>query len=173
MTIDLVPLGTVPLEVLGALRAALSAAFGAACMLAAPEEVPATAWDAGCHQYRADVVLDRVPPREGALVLALIEADPYVPGLTFVFGLADPRHHRAIVALPRLRPRGTTEEDGALFHERTLKQAVHELGHLLGLAHCVDRRCVMAFSNSLRDTDRKGHDSCARCRALLRRIGSP
>ena len=49
-----------------------------------------------------------------------------------------------------------------------LKEAVHELGHTLGLAHCPNAKCVMHFSNSLADTDRKGSVLCPVCQ---RRVG--
>lgn len=86
--------------------------------------------------------------------------------LNFVFGLADRATARAIIALPRLRQSFYgLPDDIALFRERAIKEAVHELGHTFGLGHCRDRRCVMAFSNSLADTDRKGQEFCERCQA--------
>jgi len=51
--------------------------------------------------------------------------------------------------------------------ERALKEAVHELGHLLGLPHCDNPRCIMFFSNTLADTDRKGPGFCPACRGKL------
>jgi archaemetzincin len=55
------------------------------------------------------------------------------------------------------------DDDSALFDARVLKEAVHEYGHTLGLGHCVDPGCVMHFSNTLADTDRKGDWFCPRC----------
>ncbi len=82
-----------------------------------------------------------------------------------VFGLADQASRRAIIALPRLRQTYYgLSEDTKLFQQRVLKEAVHELGHVFGLSHCTDRRCVMAFSNSLADTDFKSHEFCSKCR---------
>ncbi|NAZ33257.1 MAG: hypothetical protein GU356_03035 [Pyrobaculum sp.] len=40
-------------------------------------------------------------------------------------------------------------------------------GHLYGLGHCPDVRCVMHFSNGLLDTDRKTAYFCERCRRKL------
>ena len=57
--------------------------------------------------------------------------------------------------------------DRRRFEARVLKEAVHELGHTLGLAHCPHPKCVMHFSNTVADTDRKGTDYCAACQARL------
>jgi len=50
-------------------------------------------------------------------------------------------------------------------------EAVHELGHAFGLQHCGNPECVMFFSNSIMDTDRKGWHLCQQCRARLPRAG--
>jgi predicted Zn-dependent protease len=46
--------------------------------------------------------------------------------------------------------------------ERAIKEAIHEAGHLDRLPHCPEPTCVMAFSNSIEDTDRKGRAFCSR-----------
>ena len=99
------------------------------------------------------------------------DVDLYVPGLNFVFGEADILKGIAIISLARLREEFyglPSNED--LFKERALKEAVHELGHLYGLRHCTDPDCVMNFSNTLYDTDRKSCKFCFRHReAILKR----
>jgi Peptidase family M54 len=70
--------------------------------------------------------------------------------LNFVFGIAQSRGRAAVISLCRLG----LGADPPLRRERVLKEAVHELGHTLGLNHCPDAKCVMHFSNSLADTDR-------------------
>lgn len=162
--IVLVPVGADLPEVCTWLSEALPPLLGRACSLAPPLPHPTFAWDARRRQYLAGAILAHVQPGEASSALAVADLDLYVPGLNFVFGLADPGAARAIIALPRLRQSfyGLSEDD-ALFRERVLKEAVHELGHVYGLRHCPERRCVMAFSNSLRDTDDKTWRFCPRC----------
>ncbi|CUS96705.1 matrixin family metalloprotease, partial [Candidatus Kryptobacter tengchongensis] len=55
-----------------------------------------------------------------------------------------------------------------LFEKRVLTEAVHEIGHLLNLKHCSNPNCVMFFSNSILDTDRKGFLFCNGCRSKFK-----
>lgn len=72
--------------------------------------------------------------------------------------MAESHGRTAVISLCRL----ASCADPQARRLRTLKEAVHELGHILGLAHCPDAGCVMHFSNALADTDRKG-SSLLRC----------
>lgn len=96
-------------------------------------------------------------------VLGVTDCDPDAESLHFVFGLAESPGRAAVISLARLRQ----TDDAARQSARAVKEAVHELGHMFGLDHCSDLRCVMHFSNSLADTDRKGRDFCPSCRARL------
>jgi archaemetzincin len=95
--------------------------------------------------------------------LGVTDVDLYCEGLNFVFGIAESPGRAAVISTARLR----AAANEALFRERVLKEAMHELGHTLGLGHCDDARCVMYFSNTLADTDRKGSRFCRNCRARL------
>lgn len=57
-----------------------------------------------------------------------------------------------------------------LFKERLIKEALHELGHAFGLPHCDNKRCVMVFSNSIKDVDFKGAKFCEGCATVLTHI---
>ena len=102
------------------------------------------------------------------IILNICNFDAYSSGLNFVFGQASLTRGVAAIYLPRLRQvfYGLAA-DRSLFVERVLKEATHEVGHAFGLDHCPKGSCVMHFSNSLVDTDRKAKDFCNTCRNKL------
>ena len=88
---------------------------------------------------------------------------PTKPGLNFIFGLASKKI--VIISITRLYEEFYGyKKNNQLFNKRVLTEAVHELGHAYGLNHCKNPYCVMFFSNSLVDTDRKGHKFCDDCK---------
>jgi archaemetzincin len=98
------------------------------------------------------------------IVLGICNFDAYSSGLNFVFGQASLTGGVAAIYLPRLRQEFYgLGADRFIFIERVLKEATHEVGHAFGLNHCPKRSCVMHFSNSLIDTDRKAKDFCNIC----------
>jgi archaemetzincin len=97
--------------------------------------------------------------------LFIVDSDGYVEGLNFVFGIALPKEAVALVFNKRL-----LSEDGNLYKLRLLKEVLHETGHLLGLPHCTDPSCVMSFSNSVLDVDRKKAEFCGRCKNKLKNM---
>ena len=169
--IALVPLGQVDESVLTIVGRGLRQAFDRAYVIAAPLSHPDYAHDQRRGQYLADAILAQLGslglPAERWL--GVVDVDLYTPGLNFVFGQAQMGGPAAVIALPRLRQGFYgLPDDEALFHQRAVKEAVHELGHTYGLGHCRNPRCVMSFSNSLRDVDRKERDFCPSCRRKLR-----
>ena len=172
--IVLVPIGPLPAGQLEHLLAPLGATFGLPCRVVASMPVPRTAYDRSRGQYVGSTILAmlaQLPVPDAERVLGVIDADCYAAGLNFILGQASLQGRDAFIALPRLRQSFYgLPEDEALFRERALKEAVHELGHTYGLRHCPDPRCVMHFSNSLHDTDVKGSAFCARCRPQLEEL---
>jgi archaemetzincin len=123
-------------------------------------------------QHDADALLAELawgsdPARKTVFI---IHEDMYSKPRDFVFGLA--KGNAAVVSTARLDPRfygkiPDMRTAGALFKERILKEAMHEIGHLHGLPHCEDGSCVMVFSESIEGVDSKGRDFCANCRTAL------
>jgi len=144
------------------------AGLGFAASVALPIEVPAGSYDPHRRQYHAEALLAAVGEAASARMLGITKDDLYVEGLNFVFGLAERPGKAAVISLYRLQ----SGVDLQTYRQRVVKEAVHELGHTLGLNHCPDPGCMMHFSNSLRDTDRKGSGFCAACRQALA-AGSP
>jgi len=137
--------------------------LGFAATVSAPVEIPTASFNAHRRQYQAEAFLAALHDSSRERVLGLTDLDLYVEPMNFVFGLAEKPGRAAVIALARLH----VGKDAKVFRERILKEAVHELGHTFGLAHCPDPNCVMHFSNSLRDTDQKSAYFCTRCLSKL------
>lgn len=105
---------------------------------------------------------------EKTLVAAIADRDLSFPDLNFVFGLSDRENGVAVVSLHRFLGKNTVIHTDRRAFERTLKTAVHELGHLHGLSHCSDQKCAMFFSFTVADTDYKEKRFCRRCTDKLR-----
>jgi archaemetzincin len=173
--IILVPLGQIEGWVLDALERDLGAKFRCRVERQKFGDVPRNAFDPARNQYISSLILDQLNDLPGqnkqAKFLGIAEVDLYTSGLNFVFGQAEFRGKRALISLARLRQSFyALPENKALFLERAKKEAVHELGHVFGLDHCPDPLCVMHFSNSLLDTDKKHDSFCSQCRARLDKL---
>jgi archaemetzincin len=172
LTIRLISVGSLPPVLLGFLKEGLEQELGVEVKAGEHLPLPAVGPE-GRGQYPGEPFLTALAAvRRGGeeMILGVTGVDLTAPGLNFVFGLADPASRVAVISLARLYPEFYGRpRDPRLFKERTLKEAVHELGHLLGLGHCYDPACVMFFSNSLADTDRKGPGFCGGCREKLRK----
>lgn len=135
------------------------------------EEVPfpENCIDIERKQYNAVCVMDFLPDIEGGEIVGICDKDLYVDGLNFVFGIAENiGNKKCVVSINRLKPSfyGKNKEND-LTTLRTAKEVIHELGHLKGLKHCGDRKCVMHFSNSIYDTDFKDYKLCKNCKRRI------
>lgn len=167
--IQLVPLGDVPPNLVEVLSVTLAKVFSARCQILPPQPTPAYAFNVDRGQYSSMQILARMaasPNLTAWKVLAVTYFDLYIPVLTFVFGEAQLDGACAVVSAHRLRQEVYGfPADQPLLQERLLKEAVHELGHTLGLMHCDDRSCVMSSSHSVEWIDLKTARFCATCQA--------
>ncbi len=168
----LVPLGPLPRGLLDDVARELQAVYGPAAALGPPQQRPAYAFNKDRDQYHSTAILRRLAlsrgPGETVPVLGLTDVDLFIPDLPFVFGEADRDAMSAVVSVARLQhgPEGRPVEPERL-RRRAQVEAVHELGHLLGLSHCLDSRCAMYLSHKPSDSDRKGPGVCAACKGAL------
>ena len=103
-----------------------------------------------------------------APLLLVIEDDIFKPALRYVFGLARPSTGSAVVSTARLTNEfwDLPSDEDALTH-RLITESSHEIGHLLGLQHCPDRRCVMSNPRSLDDLNMKKLWMCDLCKSKI------
>jgi len=172
--IYMVPVGEIEEWILDTLDGYLEKTFNCEVETSESMELPQEAYNSRRNQYFSSFILNELrralKPGKQQKILAIADVDLYVEGLNFVFGEAELGGHLAIVSLARLRQSFYGfPEDKSLFLERVKKEAVHELGHTFGLRHCTDPECVMHFSNSLMDTDKKRSSFCSRCQELLKK----
>jgi archaemetzincin len=172
MKIVLVPIGPVAPDLLQWCKEHLPGIFDSEVVIAKQMELPNGAYDPSRKQFLGDAVLDELHSADiqADRVAGLLDQDCYASGLNFIFGQASPGRKEAFVALPRLRQTFYGLKDNPeLFRQRVLKEIIHELGHTWGLPHCSNPKCIMHFSNSLKDTDIKGPGFCEIC---LKRIST-
>jgi len=128
------------------------------------------------RQYLADAIIQEGWRLKGEGVLIMLtSSDIYTAGVNYVFGLAV--RGCAVVSRARIDPafwRGLDEvytytSKGRLFFEKQFgKVLIHEAGHTVGLPHCLNKSCVMLYSNSPLELYRKGEWFCRPCLERLR-----
>ncbi len=169
--ICIIPIGSIDKEILYYTQKELAERFNMKIDLGEEQEDPNYAYNTKRRQYHSTRILKRIHNLKLSgydRILGIADVDLFVPELTFVFGEADIARKVALISLVRLRQEFCDlPEDIALFKKRTVTEAVHELGHTYGLRHCTNSNCVMFFSNTLGDTDRKGPTLCNTCKKAI------
>ena len=168
-TLKIMPFGEISQELLDAISEELRYTFNILCDILGPAGLPKEYYNQFRHQFVADRVLDFLSERFKGNILAVTDEDLYSERLSFIFGQAELPGRVAIVSIHRLDLKFYKQKgDKNLLKERTVKEAVHEVGHaLFGLTHCPNHRCVMCFSNTIVDVDRKDKNLCDVCKARV------
>jgi len=165
--IGIVPMGTIPPVVPKVIAAHISGYLNLASKVLQPLRNPQYALDDRRLQFDAATILGAMENQtfEGVhKIVAVLNVDLFLPVFSHVFGEARQHGRVALVSLCRLAEEPV--ENGALSSkalERTAKVALHELGHLYGLAHCENEPCLMHFSDNLEELDRLALGLCRYC----------
>jgi len=158
------------LEFLDDLAAELARIYQASCHVHEEPFAADFAYDPVRGQYHSTAILQRIQSLAGdpeKWFLGVTGVDLYIPILTFVFGEAQLSGRCALVSLHRLREEFYgLPANPKLLAARAVKESVHELGHVLGLRHCHDWRCVMTSTHDVERLDLKSEEYCAGCLAL-------
>jgi archaemetzincin len=171
MKIGILSIGQADTGILMRIKEKLARVLPETTCLVIGEKLPLReeAFDKKRKQYRSNAILSEIQgyaakKTDVNRVLGVVDADIFVPELNFVFGEAVCPGKAALISLWRLKPEFYGDAPNVeLFSARALKEAVHELGHTLGLRHCPRSSCVMHFSNSISDTDLKQSLFCGQC----------
>lgn len=126
--------------------------------------IPSLAYDSIREQYLSTVFLEEMQDQfrsDPHIHLGVTDVDLYVPHHDYVIGEASPATWTAIFSTFRLRPTSPGPASVPTLRQRVAIEAVHELGHILGLPHCKNPQCVMSIACYGDDWERKGSKFCA------------
>ena len=113
-----------------------------------------------------EVLANKAPP-QAIKVLGITRVDLFIPILTYVYGEAQLGGKACIISTYRLREGLSPLSRTVLYHQRVVKEALHELGHTFKLRHCQDQACIMHYCRSTRDVDLKSDQFCRYCKVLI------
>ena len=140
-------------DLLEPMRAQAAAFFGLPARVGDPLPAIGDGWDPMRRRQNASVLIDRLAPLapgDALVFLAVVEEDLFARGLPWVFGEGNFGNRCGVLSLARLGQ--------AL---RALKLMCHEAGHVLSIAHCASRHCLMQGARSLAEVDAMPLALCA------------
>ena len=169
--IGVLPMGPVANPLPQVIAAHVQGYFRWPATVIAPAATPDQAYDNQRDQFDAGIILSAMEKRPSdryIKIIAVMEADIFLPIFTHVFGEARQGGKYGLVSVFRLkRMQNGTVPTRETIAERAAKVALHELGHLYNLVHCDDQRCLMHFSENLETLDQLPFMFCRYCRTFI------
>jgi archaemetzincin len=158
--LDLIPLGPIDPLILSIVAAHIQSLMGLPTDIVSERPRPDYAFLETRGQYDAAKIITQLFNETGGAYfkLGLIASDLCIPILTYVYGESQLGGRIAVVSINRLRDR-----DMHIAFERVAKISLHEVGHLLGLEHCLTSGCLMRFSKQLDQLDELPMQVCPAC----------
>jgi archaemetzincin len=167
--LHLVSVGTIPTTLLKDLEEPLRAQLNVSILQGRQTlPQPGYAFNKDRNQYHSTAIMRRLTglPGPGQTILAVVDADLFLPDSPFIFGESDREARVGLLAIGRLKQGA----DGERFRRRLQVEGLHQAGHLVGLSYCEDARCVMSLSQSVAEVDKKHATLCHVCRTELAKV---
>jgi archaemetzincin len=111
--------------------------------------------------------LASIAPHHAIKVLAITQEDLFIPIMSYVYGEAQLGGKACIISINRLKENPSFVNNHDFYRDRLVKESIHELGHTFSLRHCRDQACIMHYSRTVRDVDKKAGTFCRYCGVLL------
>ena len=183
------PLGSVPGSEVNAVAAAVEEMYGFNVVILDEQALPDMAYtEIRYPRYRADSILhwlsqstyQNSKPDSVNVILSLTKADISItkynketgeiknPEWKYkdfgIFGLGRIHGGVCVVSSHRLKKNVSNKT----FEKRLTRIACHEVGHVLGLRHCPEQKCLMNDANeSIKTIDQSTGVLCAECKAAI------
>jgi archaemetzincin len=168
-TVLISPIGDFDSATLVAAGAEINRVYGFQTEIAPLLDEVEFAFDEDRNQYYSTLILERLATRAPSHVLKVLgvtRVDLFIPILTHVYGEAQLGGKACIVSTHRLNE-GFPNILNETYNHRVAKESIHELGHTFDLRHCRERNCIMHYSRTVQDVDRKSDQLCRYCKVLL------
>lgn len=138
------------------------------------EEAPSDARrtrDDGIEQVLTQWIMnEQLKPRrpdDAVVLIGLVTCDLWPGDLNWVFGEASMFDRVGVWSLHRNGDPRASEASYRLCLRRTIKTAMHETGHMLGIPHCIHFECGMNGSRSREESDRQPVEFCPECQPKI------
>ncbi len=113
-------------------------------------------------------VLAQRRPEDAVAYIALTGEDLFPdPDWNFVFGAASLTERVGVWSLYRFGDPGASPEAFEHTLVRTIATAIHELGHMFSIPHCVERECIMNGANHEQEAASRPLEPCSEDLAKL------
>ncbi|MFC1533877.1 archaemetzincin family Zn-dependent metalloprotease [Thermodesulfobacteriota bacterium] len=169
-TIVISPVGDLDLKLIEQVRKRVSQKFGYGTVILSLLQDMEFALDPARDQHYSTKILERLAglaPQNAIKLIAICDVDLFIPILTHVYGEAQLGGKACIISTYRLNQGMPPINAQKTFHQRVIKEAIHELGHTFNLRHCHDKSCGMHYCHEVRDVDNKSEQFCRYCKILL------